>query len=207
MPDQRVSKITVDGTGRRSLFLDLADTEQGGASEESVLLEGSLGGLAPPPVLTARLPLVPLHRLCLVLSGCLLLAGVATTGLPLKQANPWNLLGLFLPNLGHVDPHGGWIADTWDHFQLPRCDSGPMPGAKQRIAYWVNESVWVPRQPEKIMKGKFWVFGNESDGGHWVPEHTEPAVPGHFISKSVMHHKWVPQAARYFGVAYSTYHV
>lgn len=31
----------------------------------------------------------------------------------------------FVPNPGHRDPQGTFVADTWDHFQLPKCKCEP----------------------------------------------------------------------------------
>eukprot|EP00439_Symbiodinium_sp_Y106_P084218 s510_g25.t1 len=130
--------------------------------------------------------------LYITLLGCFAVAVLVTSPFSLKQANPWGLLALFLPKLDQVPPKDEWIADTWDHFKMPQCDSGPMDGAVQKVEYWINESVWVKPRPAKHMPGKWWLFPNESGGGHWVPGHTEPAVPGHYEYKMALHHKSVP---------------
>ncbi|CAJ1433224.1 unnamed protein product [Effrenium voratum] len=60
-----------------------------------------------------------------------------------ERANLEQRLGFYLPNLGHPDPNGGWMADTWDHFQLPLCDPGPPPGTMHQANVTVKEHEWV----------------------------------------------------------------
>ncbi|CAE7036076.1 unnamed protein product [Symbiodinium sp. CCMP2592] len=191
-----------DGTTRLS-FLEV----EAANGEETMLLEG--GGLVANPYLgaitescditlqsprtTTDAVVCSFYRpLYITLLGCFVVAALVTSPFSLKQANPWGLLALFLPKLDQVPPKDEWIADTWDHFKMPQCDSGPMDGAVQKVDYWINESVWVKPRPAKHMPGKWWLFPNESGGGHWVPGHTEPAVPGHYEYKMVLHHKSVP---------------
>eukprot|EP00434_Breviolum_minutum_P040222 symbB.v1.2.035739.t1/scaffold4885.1/size33457/1 len=39
----------------------------------------------------------------------------------------------WVPSGWHKDAQGRDVKDTWDHYQMPNCDSGPPPGAKKKV--------------------------------------------------------------------------
>lgn len=42
----------------------------------------------------------------------------------------------FVPNPGHYDHQGHYVADTWDHFQLPSCNCNP-PIQQRQVPKWL----------------------------------------------------------------------
>ncbi|CAL1152856.1 unnamed protein product, partial [Cladocopium goreaui] len=80
----------------------------------------------------------------------LLLLAVAAVWFLRSKVNSANLavdsvdsVDFYLPNRGHTDSKGEWRADTWDHFQIPDCDSGPPPGSKELVHWVQNVKEWV----------------------------------------------------------------
>lgn len=127
----------------------------------------------------------------------LLLLAVAAVWFLRSKVNSANLavdsvdsVDFYLPNRGHTDSKGEWRADTWDHFQIPDCDSGPPPGSKelvhwvQNVKEWVNDTkgTWVPGM---------WQADKSPSGGHWVDGHME--YKGHFKWLPKNMSKWVPK--------------
>jgi len=109
-----------------------------------------------------------------------------------ERANLEQRLGFYLPNLGHPDPNGGWMADTWDHFQLPLCDPGPPPGTMHQANVTVKEHEWVNKSKGEWVPGMWYLDKKEENGGHWVSGHYEKGIPGHFVSVPHQELKWVP---------------
>lgn len=91
------------------------------------------------------------------------------------------------PGMGHRDQKGRWVADTWDHFQIPICDSGPPPGSGHNVQYQATK--YVTHWQTKYRSVTFWV--GKGQGRHPITRSHPVSVP---ISVPVFYTatKWVP---------------
>ncbi|CAJ1406034.1 unnamed protein product [Effrenium voratum] len=62
---------------------------------------------------------------------------------------------LWAPAGWHKDPQGNDVKDTWDHFQMPDCDSGPAKGAKKQVPWdWhAKDNVLHPKRKLAELRG------------------------------------------------------
>jgi len=97
----------------------------------------------------------------------------------------------FLPNRGHKDADGEWRADTWDHFKIPQCDSGPPKGSMELVHWLQNVKTWVNDTKGTWVDGMWYTDPSKPDGGRWVDGHME--YKGHFEWLPKNMSKWVPK--------------
>lgn len=55
---------------------------------------------------------------------------------------------LWAPPEWHKDAEGNDVKDTWDHYQMPNCDSGPPPNAKKKVI--VGPKIALRKMKEKL---------------------------------------------------------
>jgi len=156
-------------------------------SDEDLRLTADLDSLAQlgtedeQPAQPGALALKTIKLLCTILGlGAILLVCLVTLGAarsswrPLSPRNalqqqaeapPSSELQLWKPPLWHKDWQGNDVKDSWDHFTMPTCDSGPEPGTM------IKESA-----AEKMgAGGKHRKLRASNTTGHWVLAKRTPA--------------------------------
>eukprot|EP00440_Ansanella_granifera_P015954 gb/GFBE01017331.1/.p1 GENE.gb/GFBE01017331.1/~~gb/GFBE01017331.1/.p1 ORF type:complete len:562 (+),score=97.24 gb/GFBE01017331.1/:1-1686(+) len=86
----------------------------------------------------------------------------------------------FNPNPGHYDAQGNFVADTWDHFVMPNCDSGFIPAkyvsrtvTDDETGETTEKKTYVPRHQSPAQKACAWQkqvayeFHEQQIRDHW----------------------------------------
>eukprot|EP00913_Durusdinium_trenchii_P029318 g27485.t1 len=98
-----------------------------------------------------------------LLSGALLLAGLAgiVADRPARGflLRPFKGQELWIPTGWHKDSEGHDVKDTWDHYKMPDCDSGPAPGTKKKVILTPEQLKKMQAKKEKdqrVLEDEFW---------------------------------------------------